>query len=301
MPLSNGRWMCTTTYTYLRPTGEHPSGPLGPVVAEETAECGLRYVEPDERLTRAVCFSCTLFADGYCADCGRPQCSHCVREDNGAQVCDRCRALRVDERRREDLERAEERSARAHLLDVAVGEYRAAMDDWGRQVVAELVDKGVTREAHGWRIGSAVLSSDHVVLGYSRWDRHAPAVPLYGRSQTQETLFLRSNGSLRTEVVDLQDPVPMLMRLVGRQPRRATFLRTEWSERQAMRVAEHVWIRLHVVLPGPPALDEFVQANGLPPGHSADDLRPVSGVDEAARRGATYGGGIPHSGMSSVG
>lgn len=292
--------MCTTTYTYLKPTGVHPSGLLGPVVTEETAVCGLRYLESAEGSARDVCFTCTLYAEGYCADCGHPQCGHCVQEDGGAQVCAHCLALRFDERRRAEVERAEERTSRAHLLDAAVGEYRTAMEEWGRQVVAELLAKGVAREVHGWRIGSTVRSSEHVVVGYSRWDRHAPAIPLYGRSQTQETLFLRSNGSLRTEVLDLQEKGSALMRIVGRHQRHATFLRTEWSERLALRVAEHAWTTLHIVLPAAPSLDELMLAHGLH--HAAGpDGRPTACPVQLPRTRTVDGGDIPHSGMSPVG
>ena len=153
--ISPGFWECTSMlYGEIR-TGLHPSGKFGPAFQTVAHPCGRRYQEGAPGGTGTLCQTCTVFAIGICADCGKPQCGNCGRHYQGAFLCAECRQARAAAERAAAAELAAKAAQMKAAAEASVAQRAEARKTWLREVARILGAQVRPTFREGWAVGPA--------------------------------------------------------------------------------------------------------------------------------------------------
>jgi hypothetical protein len=169
--ISPGFWECTSLLYGEIPTGLHPSGKFGPAFQTVAHPCGRRYQEGAPGGTGTLCQTCTVFAIGICADCGKPQCGTCGRHEQGAFLCAQCRQARAAVERAAAAELAAKAARMKAAAEASVARQADARRTWLREVAGILGAQVRPTYREGWAVGPAtgqsVQSEAAAYRGYS--------------------------------------------------------------------------------------------------------------------------------------
>jgi len=154
--ISAGFWECTSMLYGEIPTGLHPSGKFGPVFQTVAHPCGRRYQEGAPGGTGTLCQTCTVFAIGICADCGKPQCGgNCGRHYQGVFLCAECRQARAAAERAAAVELAAKAAQMKAAAEASAARQSEALGAWLREVARILGARVPPTYREGWAVGPA--------------------------------------------------------------------------------------------------------------------------------------------------